>query len=134
MSTIDLQKRIKYNKSKKKKKKKTKITIDRDNGVYVAVILLVLIGLLLVFTSSSYYALYEQGDLYFFIKKFTCKNQIHVLQVNFSNFIFNLFSSFLFIYYYYVFFSLLYTHAFDKMLLKLKIVQTIFLILVPAFS
>lgn len=69
MSTIDLQKRIKYNKSKKKKKKKTKITIDRDNGVYVAVILLVLIGLLLVFTSSSYYALYEQGDLYFFIKK-----------------------------------------------------------------
>ena len=68
MSTIDLQKRIKYNKSKKKKKKKTKITIDRDNGVYVAVILLVLIGLLLVFTSSSYYALYEQGDLYFFIK------------------------------------------------------------------
>ena len=72
MSTIDLQKRIKYNKSKKKKKKKkkkTKITIDRDNGVYVAVILLVLIGLLLVFTSSSYYAFYEQGDLYFFIKK-----------------------------------------------------------------
>lgn len=69
MSTIDLQKRIEYNKSKKKKKKKTKITIDRDNGVYVAVILLVLIGLLLVFTSSSYYALYEQGDLYFFIKK-----------------------------------------------------------------
>lgn len=69
MSNIDLQKRIKYNKSKKKKKKKTKITIDRDNGVYVAVILLVLIGLLLVFTSSSYYALYEQGDLYFFIKK-----------------------------------------------------------------
>ena len=68
MSTIDLQKRIKYNKSKKKKKKKTKIIIDRDNGVYVAVILLVLIGLLLVFTSSSYYALYEQGDLYFFIK------------------------------------------------------------------
>ena len=72
MSSIDLQKRIKYNKSrkiKKKKRKKTKITIDRDNGVYVAVILLVMIGLLLVFTSSSYYALYEQGDLYFFIKK-----------------------------------------------------------------
>ena len=72
MSSIDLQKRIKYNKSrkiKKKKRKKTKITIDRDNGVYVAVILLVMIGLLLVFTSSSYYALYEQGNLYFFIKK-----------------------------------------------------------------
>lgn len=72
MSSIDLQKRIKYNKSRKRKKKKTKktkITIDRDNGVYVAVILLVMIGLLLVFTSSSYYALYEQGNLYFFIKK-----------------------------------------------------------------
>jgi cell division protein FtsW len=72
VSSIDLQKRIKYNKSrkiKKKKRKKTKITIDRDNGVYVAVILLVMIGLLLVFTSSSYYALYEQGNLYFFIKK-----------------------------------------------------------------
>ena len=69
MSNVELKKRIKYNKNKKKKKKKTKISIDRDNGVYVAVILLVLIGLLLVFTSSSYYALYEQGDLYFFIKK-----------------------------------------------------------------
>ena len=67
MSSIDLQKRIKY--SKKKKKRKTKISIDRDNGVYISVILLVLIGLLLVFTSSSYYALYEQGDLYFFIQK-----------------------------------------------------------------
>lgn len=69
VSNVELKKRIKYNKNKKKKKKKTKISIDRDNGVYVAVILLVLIGLLLVFTSSSYYALYEQGDLYFFIKK-----------------------------------------------------------------
>ena len=72
MSSIDLQKRIKYNKNRKRKKKKTKktqLTIDRDNGVYVAVILLVMIGLLLVFTSSSYYALYEQGNLYFFIKK-----------------------------------------------------------------
>lgn len=69
MSNVDLKKRIKYNKKRRKKKKKTKISIDRDNGVYVALILLVLIGLLLVFTSSSYYALYEQGDLYFFIRK-----------------------------------------------------------------
>ena len=72
MKNVNLQKKIKYNKSKKKRKKrkkKTKISIDRDNGVYIAVILLVLIGLLLVFTSSSYYALYEQGDLYFFIRK-----------------------------------------------------------------
>lgn len=69
MSSIGLQKRIKYSKNKKKKKRKTKISIDRDNGVYISVILLVLIGLLLVFTSSSYYALYEQGDLYFFIQK-----------------------------------------------------------------
>ena len=67
MNNVNFKKRSKHN--NKNKKKKTKISIDRDNGVYVAVILLVLIGLLLVFTSSSYYALYEQGDLYFFIKK-----------------------------------------------------------------
>ena len=69
MNNVSLQKKIKNMKSKKKKNKSKKIIIDRDNGVYISIILLFIIGLVLVYTSSSYYALYEKGDIWFFIKK-----------------------------------------------------------------
>ena len=69
MNNIYWQQRIQQFEKKKKKKKKFLPTVDTHNGVYISIVLLFLIGLILVFTSSTYYALYEHGTLWFFIKK-----------------------------------------------------------------
>lgn len=70
MNNAELKRKMNQVKRKNsKKRKKNKIFMDKDNGIYISVILLVIVGLLLVFTASAYYAFYEHGDIYLFIRK-----------------------------------------------------------------
>lgn len=61
---------VKRNINYKKRTRKKKKNMGRISyGILIPVILLVFIGVIMVFSASSYYALYEQKDSLFFLKK-----------------------------------------------------------------
>lgn len=53
----------------KPKKKRKKIMGEIDYGVFYTVLLLVAIGTVMVYSASSYYAMFTYGDSMFFLKK-----------------------------------------------------------------